>query len=60
MMVGDSWAADIEGARAAGIRSIWFNPSGRPMPEPRADVVELRSLEPVEHAVEVILGVRRQ
>ena len=28
VMVGDSWAADIAGARAAGIRPIWFNPLG--------------------------------
>jgi HAD superfamily hydrolase (TIGR01549 family) len=26
VMVGDSWAADIEGARAAGIRAVWFTP----------------------------------
>ena len=32
-MVGDSWAADIEGARAAGIRPIWFNRAGRPPPD---------------------------
>lgn len=25
VMVGDSWTADVEGARAAGIRAIWFN-----------------------------------
>ena len=28
VMVGDSWPADIEGARAAGIRAIWFNRDG--------------------------------
>ena len=35
VMVGDSWAADVEGARAAGIRPIWFNraaPSGARIP----------------------------
>jgi len=27
--VGDSWAADIAGARAAGLRAIWFGPHTR-------------------------------
>ena len=26
VMVGDSWANDIAGARDAGIRAVWFNP----------------------------------
>jgi putative hydrolase of the HAD superfamily len=55
VMVGDSWAADIAGARAAGIRAVWFNPLGTPRPEPAADVLELRSLEPVEPVLEVLL-----
>jgi FMN phosphatase YigB (HAD superfamily) len=54
-MVGDSWATDIEGARAAGIRAIWFNPQRRERPEP-ADVRELESLEPAAHAAAIILG----
>ena len=29
VMIGDSWPADIEGARAAGVRAIWFNRSGQ-------------------------------
>ena len=44
VMVGDSWANDIEGARAAGIRAIWFNPAGDPPPDPA--VPALRSLHP--------------
>src|SRR4029450_2725043 len=24
VMIGDSWTADIAGARAAGVRAIWF------------------------------------
>ena len=32
VMVGDSWAADVEGARGAGIRPIWFNRAGRRAP----------------------------
>jgi HAD superfamily hydrolase (TIGR01549 family) len=56
VMVGDSWAADVEGARAAGIRSLWFNPSGMPMPDPTAAVEQLRSLEPADEVVKMILG----
>ncbi|MDQ3419285.1 MAG: HAD-IA family hydrolase [Acidobacteriota bacterium] len=43
VMVGDSWANDVEGARAAGIRAVWFNRDGRPSPDPTVAV--LRSLE---------------
>ena len=34
VMVGDSWANDVRGARAAGIRAIWFNRFGATAPEP--------------------------
>jgi putative hydrolase of the HAD superfamily len=54
VMVGDSWAADIIGARAAGIRAIWFNPLGKPLPGGDAGVTELRALEPAEAAMSVI------
>lgn len=56
VMVGDSWAADVAGARAAGIRAVWFNRHGLARPEVADDVVELRSLEPVEAALEIIFG----
>ncbi len=56
VMVGDSWAADVIGARAAGIRPIWFNPDGASSPEPDAGVVELRGLEPVDVALGIIFG----
>jgi putative hydrolase of the HAD superfamily len=26
--IGDSWAADVEGALRAGMRAVWFQPSG--------------------------------
>ena len=55
-MVGDSWAADVLGARAAGIRAIWFNPDRVPSPEPEAGVVELHALEPVDAAVATIFA----
>jgi putative hydrolase of the HAD superfamily len=37
VMVGDSWAADIAGARAAGIRAIWLNRFGHLAPDSWAD-----------------------
>jgi HAD superfamily hydrolase (TIGR01549 family) len=56
VMVGDSWIADIEGARAAAIRAIWFNPSGSAPPYARAHVEQLQSLEPTHEVLRVILG----
>jgi HAD superfamily hydrolase (TIGR01549 family) len=56
VMVGDSWAADIEGALAAGIRPIWFNRHRRPAPRASVDVAHLHALEPVDAALGVILG----
>ena len=54
VMVGDSWAADVEGARAAGIPVVWFNRSGLPSPDPASGVPELRAFEPVRAAIDVI------
>jgi HAD superfamily hydrolase (TIGR01549 family) len=56
VMVGDSWSADVAGARAAGVRAVWFNRHGLPRPERADDVAELRSFEPVEDAVRTIFG----
>jgi haloacid dehalogenase superfamily, subfamily IA, variant 3 with third motif having DD or ED/haloacid dehalogenase superfamily, subfamily IA, variant 1 with third motif having Dx(3-4)D or Dx(3-4)E len=56
VMVGDSWRADIEGARAVRIRPIWFNPLGTPPPDLSANVEELRSLEPTDHVLKLILA----
>jgi len=54
VMVGDSWAADVEGARAAGIPAVWFNRNGRPSPDPNAGVPELRAFEPLSAAIDAI------
>jgi HAD superfamily hydrolase (TIGR01549 family) len=54
VMVGDSWTADIAGARAAGIRPIWFNPMGLPVPEGDAPIAQLRSLELPQAAFEIL------
>lgn len=59
VMVGDSWAADIVGARAAGIRAIWFNPAGALAPAGEVAVPELRALEPVDAAMRMILDTDR-
>jgi HAD superfamily hydrolase (TIGR01549 family) len=54
VMVGDSWAADVEGARAAGIRPIWFNRSGRPSPDRSLGVREVSTLSPVDAIMRAI------
>lgn len=54
VMVGDSWVNDIEGARSAGIRAVWFNRDGRSSPDP--DVATIQSLEPAEEVLRVLLN----
>jgi putative hydrolase of the HAD superfamily len=54
VMVGDSWANDVEGACAAGIRAIWFNRDGQETPDPGVPV--LRSLESSPSTWRVIFG----
>jgi HAD superfamily hydrolase (TIGR01549 family) len=54
VMIGDSWAADVEGARAAGIRPIWFNRAGRPLPEIAADVCMISTLAPMDAVMTAI------
>jgi HAD superfamily hydrolase (TIGR01549 family) len=53
VMIGDSWTNDVMGARAAGIRPIWFNRFDRPRPSRHrvAEVRSFRPVEPVERAV---------
>ena len=53
VMVGDSWKNDVEGARAAGIRAVWFNRDGDEAPDPSVPV--LRSLAPSPETLRVIL-----
>ena len=45
VMIGDAWETDIVGARAAGIRPLWFNRLGAASPDRR--VTEIVSLVPV-------------
>jgi HAD superfamily hydrolase (TIGR01549 family) len=55
VMLGDSWAADVLGARAAGIRAVWLNRSNRSCPDPE-QCLELISLSPTAQVVERLLG----
>ncbi len=34
IIVGDSFSADIMGGKNSGIKTVWFNPSGKNAPEP--------------------------
>lgn len=51
VMIGDSWHADIDGARAAGIRAVWFNPRGCSPPRTDTAIRQLHALEPVDRAM---------
>jgi putative hydrolase of the HAD superfamily len=44
VMIGDSWDADIVGARNAGIRAIWFNRFGRDAPD-GSDAPQIRAFD---------------
>jgi FMN phosphatase YigB (HAD superfamily) len=58
-MVGDSWSADIVGARMAGIRPVWFNPAGSAAPDGASHVAQLPGFEPVAEAVRIIFDAHR-
>lgn len=55
VMIGDSWANDVLGARGAGLRPFWFNRFGRPRPQ-RLKVGEIRTFSPVRTTAERLLG----
>jgi HAD superfamily hydrolase (TIGR01549 family) len=56
VMVGDSWSSDIAGARAAGIRAIWFNRAGEPSPDSAAAVAELGAWVPIGEVLSLVLS----
>jgi putative hydrolase of the HAD superfamily len=56
VMVGDSWVNDIAGARAAGVRAVWFNPERLPRPAEPGGVTEVHALEPASAIVPLLLG----
>jgi HAD superfamily hydrolase (TIGR01549 family) len=47
VFIGDSPEYDVAGARAAGIRAIWMNRSGRPWPTAPPPPAQVRSLEEI-------------
>lgn len=55
VMIGDSWHADVMGARQVGIEAIWFNRLGLPCPDPTM-ATEIRSFEPTEKLL-ALLGI---
>jgi len=59
VMVGDSWPNDVAGAKAAGLRAVWFNPHGAEAPTGRtvADA-EIRSLSRLPEALDSLGGPR--
>ena len=57
VMIGDSWTADVAGARGAGIRAIWFNPGRREAPD--AAVPRIESLAPPEPVMRMIFDANR-
>jgi putative hydrolase of the HAD superfamily len=54
VMLGDSWAADVCGAYAVGMRAIWLNRHNRPRPD-ATPVAELTSLEPLTTVTALLL-----
>jgi len=59
VMLGDSWAADIRGAMAAGIRPVWLNRTGGDVPAGAASVAMITSLEPTAMVMRLIFGEAR-
>ena len=56
VMVGDSWRNDIEGAHAAGLRAVWFNPDHLEQPPLPAAVRSIARLTPADAVAAVILA----
>lgn len=57
VMVGDSWAADIQGSIAAGVRPVWLNRNGGDPPSTSIAgtiVTMITSLEPTADVLRVI------
>ncbi len=56
VMIGDSWATDVDGALGAGLRAVWLNRTGSRAPRDAARVTEIRSLEPLAETWRRIIG----
>jgi len=51
VMIGDSLHRDVDGATAAGLKSVWVNRSGQPRPADRPDRVEVTTLSDLPAAL---------
>ena len=56
VMFGDNWKADVEGAVAAGLRAVWFNPRRQPRPADLPHVREVHALEPAAAIADILAG----
>lgn len=59
VMIGDSWSADIVGARSAGMHAVWFNPTRTPPPDETVPVPQLHAFAPVSQAMRIIFDTHR-
>jgi len=55
-MFGDSWSADVEGARAFGMKAVWFNPRRIARPAERPEVAEVHALGPASEVAGTLVG----
>jgi FMN phosphatase YigB (HAD superfamily) len=57
VMVGDSWPNDMAGARAAGLRTVWFNPSRARRPHgAAAPDAEISALADLPQTLDALAG----
>lgn len=56
--VGDNLAHDVVGARAAGLRTVWLNPAGRPLPAGTPPVTQIRRLAELAGVLDVMSAPR--
>jgi putative hydrolase of the HAD superfamily len=54
--VGDGLETDIAGAQAVGMKAVWINRAGIPLPEGYAPDAELPSLAGLDRVVTELLG----
>ena len=57
LMVGDSLTSDIRGGRDAGIRTVWFNPHGKP---PRKDILPTYEIASLSELVPLLSRIERE
>ncbi|HWI66501.1 MAG TPA: HAD-IA family hydrolase [Symbiobacteriaceae bacterium] len=50
VMIGNDYTKDIAGAKGAGLKTVWLNEAGLPLPGPAVDVV-IRTLDELPAAI---------